>query len=52
MGYGYGGKGVTMDNTGANQESGLRGKRMVGEGGDMVTKESICESPVGRGMAL
>lgn len=40
-----------MVNTGANQERGLGGKGMVREGGDMVRKESICQSPEGRDMA-
>lgn len=52
MRCGYGGKGVIMDNMGANQESGLGGRGIVGEGGDTVRKERICQSPVGRDMAL
>lgn len=49
---GYGGKGETTDNTGASWERGLGGKEMVSEGGDMVRKENICQSPVGKDIAL
>lgn len=52
MGCGYGGKGETTDNMGASQERGLGGKEMVSEGGDMVRKENICQSPVDKDIAL